>query len=321
MAKWSPQAVPDQRGRVALVTGANSGIGFEAARLLAARGAHLVLACRDLERGEAARARIAAQQPDAQLELVQLDLADLAQVRAAAARVLERHPRLDVLCNNAGVMAIERALSPDGFELQLAVNHLGHFALTGALLPALLASEAARVVTVTSLVHVAGRIRFDDLDGARAYERWSAYAQSKLANLLFAYELQRRLARAGSAAISVACHPGYAATNLQFVAPAAERRRFTAGFFRVANGLFAQSAERGAWPTVYAATAPDVHGGECIGPSGPGELWGSPKAVSTSRTSREPAEAERLWQLSVERTGVDYARLEPRMLSGEAPRA
>jgi NAD(P)-dependent dehydrogenase (short-subunit alcohol dehydrogenase family) len=218
-------------------------------------------------------------------------------------------------------MAIERALSRDGFELQLAVNHLGHFALTGALLPALLASDSARVVTVTSLVHVAARIRFDDLDGARSYERWTAYGQSKLANLLFAYELQRRFTRAGVAALSIACHPGYAATNLQFVAPAAEGRRFATGFFRVANGLFAQSAERGAWPTVFAATSPAVHGGECVGPSGPGELWGTPEAVSTSRASRDLTDAAKLWQLSVERTGVDYARLQPRTVSGQAPRA
>lgn len=312
MAKWSPDDVPDQRGRTALVTGANSGIGLEAASVLAGRGAHVLLACRDPQRGEAARARLASQHPRAELELVQLDLADLSQVRSAAAQVLARHPRIDVLCNNAGVMAIPRALSADGFELQLAVNHLGHFAFTGLLLPALLAADAARVVTVTSLVHVGGRIRWDDLDGARSYERWTAYAQSKLANLLFAYELQRRFARAGVSAISVACHPGYASTNLQLVAPTAEGRRFATGFFRVANGLFAQSAERGAWPTVYAATAPELHGGECVGPSGPGELWGAPKTVGTSRASRDEADAARLWQVSVQRTGVDYAALTAR---------
>jgi NAD(P)-dependent dehydrogenase (short-subunit alcohol dehydrogenase family) len=320
VAAWKPADVPDQSGRIALVTGANSGIGFEAARALAARGAHVLLAVRDLARGQAAQTRIASALPHARLEVLQLDLGDLAQVRDAAARVNERHGRLDVLCNNAGVMAIERGLSRDGFELQLAVNHLGHFALTGSLLPSLLASVAGRVVTVTSLVHKVGRIRFDDLDGARSYERWSAYAQSKLANLLFAYELQRRLTRIGVPAISAACHPGYAATNLQLVAPQAEGRKLSASFFRVSNGLFAQSAERGAWPTLFAATAPSVQGGECVGPGGPGGIWGPPKIVETSAASRDEAIAARLWEVSAQRTGVSYDRLIPRSVSGPSPR-
>ena len=312
--------MPDQHGRIALVTGANSGIGYEAARALAARGAHVLLACRDVGRGEAARARIAAEQPAASLELLPLDLAQLAQVREAAARVNEKHGRLDLLCNNAGVMAIERGLSADGFELQLGINHLGHFALTGLLLPSVLASPAGRVVTVTSLVHKVGRVRFDDLDGARSYERWSAYAQSKLANLFFAYELQRRLARIGVAAISVACHPGYAATNLQSAAPEAEGRKLSAGFFRVSNNLFAQSAERGAWPTLYAATEPSLEGGECVGPGGPGQLWGAPRVVKTGGASYDEALAARLWDVSAQRTGVSYERLVPRSTSGPSPR-
>jgi NAD(P)-dependent dehydrogenase (short-subunit alcohol dehydrogenase family) len=320
VAAWKPSDVPDQTGRIALVTGANSGIGFEAARTLASRGAHVLLACRDQARGEAARARIAAEHPRARLELIALDLADLAQVRSAAQSVNERHGRLDLLCNNAGVMAIERGLSPDGFELQLAVNHLGHFALTGLLLPSVLASPAARVVTVTSMVHMVARMRWDDLDGARGYDRWGAYAQSKLANLLFAYELQRRFARIGVEAISVACHPGYAATNLQLVAPNAEGRTLSAGFFRVANGLFAQSAERGAWPTLYAATDPSVVGADCVGPGGPGGIWGAPKTMKTSRASYDADDAARLWELSVQRTGVSYERLIPRSVSGPSPR-
>jgi NAD(P)-dependent dehydrogenase (short-subunit alcohol dehydrogenase family) len=320
MAAWKPSDVPDQSGRIALVTGANSGIGFEAARMLAARGAHVLLACRDQARGEAARARIVAEQPGARLELLALDLADLAQIRSAAGSVNERHGRIDLLCNNAGVMAIERAESRDGSELQLAVNHLGHFALTGLLLPSLLASRAARVVTVTSMVHMVGKMRWNDLDGARSYDRWGAYAQSKLANLLFAYELQRRLARIGAEAISVACHPGYAATNLQLVAPAAEGRTLSVGFFRVANGLFAQSAERGAWPTLYAATEPSVVGGDCVGPGGPGGIWGVPKTMKTSRASYDTDSAARLWDLSAQRTGVSYERLIPRSASGPSPR-
>ena len=306
-------AVPDLHGKLALVTGANSGIGFEAASMLAAKGATVVLACRDQVRGADALARLRARHPEARATLLPLDLASLRAVREAAARYLGEHPRLDLLCNNAGVMAIARALTEDGFEMQLGVNHLGHFALTGLLLPALLASPEARVVTVTSLVHRAGRMRWDDLDGARRYQRWEAYAQSKLANLLFAFELQRKLAASGARAQSLACHPGYSATNLQLVAPTAEGSALGVAFYRTANQLFAQSADHGAWPTVHALTSPAVRGGDYVGPSGLRELWGAPGRVSSaSRAARDPEQAARLWRVSIERTGVGYEALASR---------
>jgi NAD(P)-dependent dehydrogenase (short-subunit alcohol dehydrogenase family) len=306
---WDASRIAAQAGKVALVTGANSGIGFETARGLARAGAHVVLACRDLDKARAAEVRIRAELPDAALEPLGCDLSRLAAVREAAQHFTATHQRLDVLCNNAGVMAIPRSLSADGFEMQFAVNHLGHFALTGLLLQPLLRAAAARVVTVSSSAHRIGRIHFDDLDGEHGYQKWVAYGQSKLANLLFAYELRSRLRACGVAAISLACHPGYAATNLQHVGPALTGARVRALFYRLGNALIAQSAEHGAWPTLYAATAPDVASGDYIGPSGPGELAGSPTHVHSSRISHDPELAERLWRVSVARTGVDFAAL------------
>ncbi|MFI5307390.1 MAG: oxidoreductase [Polyangiales bacterium] len=309
MAGWTDAQLPDLGGKTALVTGANSGIGFGAARALAEHGALVVLGCRDPARGEAAMMRIASQLPAARLELLPLDLASLASVREAARAFAATHQRLDILCNNAGVMALPLARTEDGLELQLGVNHFGHFALTGLLLPRLVGGHAARVVTVSSLMHRRGRMRFDDLDAVRDYEKWAAYAQSKLANLLFAYELQRRLADKGAATISVACHPGYADTNLQQVGPALTGSKLAAAVYRLGGAMIAQSKERGAWPTLYAATAADVRGGDFIGPGGPFELAGSPVKVRSSRASHDETAAARLWQISAERTGVSYAEL------------
>jgi NAD(P)-dependent dehydrogenase (short-subunit alcohol dehydrogenase family) len=306
---WSVEDVPDLTGKTVLVTGASGGIGFEAARMFARAGATVVLAARDPQRSQAALDRIAQDWPGASLQCVSLDLASLASVREAARRVLGQHGWLDVLCNNAGVMAIPRALTDDGFEMQLGVNHFGHFALTGLLLESML-QRPARIVTVSSTAHRIGRMHFDDLDGERAYQKWGAYAQSKLANLLFAYELQRRLMVARVPAVSVACHPGYANTNLQLVGPARERSRIGLYFFRVCNALLAQPAVKGAWPTVYAATATDVCGGDYIGPGGPAEIAGRPIKVDSSRTSHDLELARELWEVSVQRTGVDYAVLD-----------
>jgi NAD(P)-dependent dehydrogenase (short-subunit alcohol dehydrogenase family) len=275
--------------------------------VFARRGAELVLGCRDAAKGAAALQRIEEESRGARVELLELDLASLASVQQAARRFAQGYARLHVLCNNAGVMAIPRALTVDGFEMQFGVNHLGHFALTGWLFERLLAAGDARIVTVSSSAHRIGRIAFDDIDGARSYQEWLAYGQSKLANLLFAFELQRRLAARGLSAISVACHPGYADTNLQQVAPTVRGSRVGAAFFKVSNALFAQSAARGAWPTLYAATAPDVQGGDYIGPSGVGELMGAPKRVRARRSAYDPELARRLWELSVQRTGVDPA--------------
>lgn len=301
--------MPDLDGRLVVVTGANSGIGHEAALVFARQRAHVVLACRSEARAREASERIRQAVPRASLEVEPLDLASLASVRAFALRVAERHARVDVLCNNAGVMAIPRKLTADGFEMQLGVNHFGHFALTGLLLDRLLAAEHARVVTVSSMAHRRGRVRLQDLDGARRYHPWFAYAQSKLANLLFAYELDRRLRRANARAISVACHPGYAATNLQFVAPAETGSVFTGLVMRFGNTFLAQSAASGALPTLYAAGASDVQGGDFVGPRHARGLWGAPVKQRSSRASHDEETAARLWAVSTERTGVDFAGL------------
>jgi NAD(P)-dependent dehydrogenase (short-subunit alcohol dehydrogenase family) len=303
---WGAGSVPDLGDKTVLVTGANSGIGFHAASVFAQRGAQVLLGCRDARKADEAMARIRAETPSARISFLELNLADLASVRRAALQVCDSTAQLDILCNNAGVMAVPRTVTVDGFELQFAVNHLGHFALTGLVLEKLLAAPAARIVNVASTAHRIGHIRFDDLDGASHYNKWGAYAQSKLANLLFTFELQRRLAQRGSRAIAVACHPGYANTQLQGVGPAMENSKFGVWFFAFANKFVAQSAHKGAWPTLYAATSPDVHGGDYIGPAGPAELYGPPKKVRANVAAYDESTAQQLWQVSIERTGVSY---------------
>lgn len=302
MGKWTAYRIPDQTGRTAIVTGANSGLGLVTAKELARRGAAVVLACRDTRKGDEAAAEIAAAAPGATVTVAALDLASLDAVRAFAQRFREEHATLDLLINNAGLMAPPRRTTADGFELQLGTNHLGHFALTGLLLDRLQATPGARVVTLSSGAHRIGRIDFDDLQGERRYNRWRRYGQSKLANLLFALELDRRLRAAGSQLLSVAAHPGYAATHLQSAAaPAADRL-----FMKFTNALVAQSAEMGALPTLYAATEPSVRGGDFIGPDGIAEQRGHPKVVHGSAASADPAVAARLWTVSEQLTGVAY---------------
>jgi NAD(P)-dependent dehydrogenase (short-subunit alcohol dehydrogenase family) len=293
--------IPDQHGRIALVTGANSGIGLEAARELARAGARVIMACRDTAKGTIAAETIRATAPNAELDVQQLDLASLESVRAFAARY--PHDRLDLLINNAGVMAPPRIATKDGFELQLGTNHLGHFALTGLLIDRLTATPGARVVTVSSTAHKLGRINFDDLQSERSYSRWRAYGQSKLANLLFTFELDRRLRAVGSGLLSVAAHPGYAATNLQFAATPSRIERLGS---MVLNRVYAQSAQRGAQPTLFAATA-DIPGGSFVGPDGFQEMRGEPTLVTPTRAARDPESARRLWEVSEELTGVDFA--------------
>jgi NAD(P)-dependent dehydrogenase (short-subunit alcohol dehydrogenase family) len=308
-AGWSAADIPDQSGRVAIVTGGNSGIGFEAAAELAAHGAHVVLACRDAGKAKTALDAIRARHANASLEVQALDLASLASVRAFADRVLAGHARFDLLINNAGVMAIPRRETADGFEMQLGTNHLGHFALTGLLIERLLAAPAARIVTVSSSAHRPGRIHWDDLQLARSYRKWRAYSQSKLANLLFAYELDRRLRRSGARAASAAAHPGYAATNLQFVGARMENDRFTERFFTLGNRLLGQSAAMGALPTLFAATSPDVASGDYIGPRDFFEAWGPPKKVRSTRRAHDEVDGRRLWELSEQLTGVRVTAL------------
>ncbi len=309
MAQWTAESMPDLTGKIIVVTGGNSGIGFEASRELARRGAQVVLACRDAKKAESAAAAIRTEAPGASVTVMALDLASLESVRAFAAAFEKAHDRLDVLCNNAGVMALPYRKTADGFEMQFGTNHLGHFALTGLLSERLNATPGARVVTVSSGAHRIGRIRFDDLQWERGYRKWLAYGQSKLANLLFAYELQRRIEAAGASFISTACHPGYAATNLQAAGPRMEGSSFMESMTALGNRLFAQSAAMGALPTLYAATAPDVRGGDYIGPDGLGETWGYPKKVSSNARSQDREVAARLWTRSEELTGVRFAAL------------
>jgi NAD(P)-dependent dehydrogenase (short-subunit alcohol dehydrogenase family) len=307
MGGWSTADIPDQRGRRMVVTGANSGIGLATARGLARAGASVTLACRDLGRGAAALASIRAEVPDADVALGRLDLADLASVRAFAET---QQAPLDVLINNAGVMATPPRRTVDGLELQLATNHLGHFALTALLLDRLLASAGeARVVVLASVAHRFARIDFDDLQRERAYHSWSVYAQSKLANLLFAYELQRRIdaAHASASLVCVAAHPGYAATALTTSGAQLDGPNVVARFIGLVDPIIGQPAAKGALPTLYAATVPELAGGSYVGPGGPLELWGSPRLVDSSAGSKDPDTARRLWEASEALTGVEFA--------------
>lgn len=289
MAKWSVSDIPDQSGRTVIVTGANSGIGLVTANELSRAGARVIMACRDVSKGTAAAASLTGD-----IEVRALDLADLTSVRTFADSVTDD---VHLLINNAGVMATPSRRTADGFELQLGTNHLGHFALTGLLLPRV----RDRVVTLSSSVHWIGRINLDDLNWERRrYSRWLAYAQSKLANLLFTFELTRRLTAAGSTVRATAAHPGYASTNLQSHTESVQDHVMALG-----NRLIAQSADMGALPTLYAAVA-DVPSGSYAGPGGVGGQHGHPKPASYSRAAKNPAMAKALWERSVELTGVTF---------------
>jgi protochlorophyllide reductase len=325
---WTSASIPDLSGRLALVTGASSGLGLETCRALAAHGATVLMACRSRQRGEAARqalltapdggsAGTGSDQPGSvtrstedgsrstalsgwgALDLLDLDLADLASVRSAAAEVAERYGRLDLLINNAGVMAPPRTLSRDGFELQFATNHLGHFVLTLLLLPLLRQSPAARVVHVTSGAQYFGRIAFDDLQGERRYDRWRAYSQSKLANVMTAVELQQRLQAEGSGVLSLAAHPGLARTNLQPSSVAMNGSKVEAFAYRLMDPLF-QSAAMGALPQLYAATAPEATPAGHYGPDRLGGMKGYPTPVRMAPAAQDADQRERLWQVSEE---------------------
>ncbi|NIB98848.1 oxidoreductase [Halobacterium sp. R2-5] len=302
---WTADDMDSQAGRNVVVTGANSGIGLEATRALAAHGAHVVMACRSVERGRDAKREIEAEYPGASLTVRELDLADLDSVAAFADWYETTYDSLDVLANNAGVMAIPRSETADGFETQFGVNHLGHFALTGRLLDVLRqTSGRTRVVTQSSMAHESGEIDFDDLQHESEYDKWAAYGQSKLANVLFAYELDRRLRAADASVTSVACHPGFAATNLQLRGPQQSGSRLRLLAMKAVNAVLAQSAEAGAWPLLYAATHPSVDGGEYVGPGGLLNARGHPEEQASSERSRDEATARRLWSVSEELTGV-----------------
>jgi NAD(P)-dependent dehydrogenase (short-subunit alcohol dehydrogenase family) len=293
---WSESDIPDQGGRVAIVTGANSGIGFETARALAQKGARVVLACRDAGRGRDAEQRLRSAAPKADARFMPLDLGSLASVEAFSKDFAAEESQLDLLCNNAGVMMPPLGRTADGFELQLGTNHLGHFALTGRLLPLLRRSGDARVVSVSSIGHYLGRIDFDDLQSERRYGRLRAYAQSKLANLLFVRELARRLAARGEAIVAAGAHPGSTRTNLQQHSP----------LFRAVVAVFSQESAGGALPTLYAATAPGVRGGDYFGPGRVFEMVGPPRPAFSTRASKDAETAKRLWEVSERLTGVAY---------------
>ena len=304
-ARWTEADMPDQAGRTAVVTGANAGIGLQTAKLLASRGAHVVLACRNPGRAGRAAARLRSAHPAASVATVTLDLASLASVRAAAAQLRSAYPRLDLLINNAGVMEVPYERTEDGFELTLGTNHLGHFALTGLLLPSLLATPGSRLVTMSSQGHASGVMNFEDLRGDRGYEPATAYFQSKLANLLFTYELDRRLRAAAAATIAVAAHPGVVYTDL-FRTRSKLDQLLISPRLRAVNFWFAQSVRMGALPVLRAATDPAVRGGDFYGPRRRFDT-GYPARVESSARSRDVADQARLWAVSEQLTGVAYA--------------
>jgi NAD(P)-dependent dehydrogenase (short-subunit alcohol dehydrogenase family) len=293
---WSAERLPEQSGRIAIVTGANSGIGFETARVLAEKGATVNMACRNLAKANPKADEIRERHPGAKVEVMQLDLADLESVRSFADAFRAKYDRLDLLINNAGVMVPPYGKTVQGFETQIGINHLGHFALTGALLDLLTDTPGSRVVNVSSMAHRIGKIDFSNLNWDKGYNAQAAYGQSKLANLLFTYELQRRLKKAGKDTLSVAAHPGWTETNLQQHSSS----------FMFLNKFFAQDALMGALPTLYAAAEPDVHGAQYYGPSGFLEMNGPPKRVKSNKRSHDQNVAERLWHISEDLTGVRF---------------
>ena len=305
MAKhWDEQSIPDQSGKVALITGANSGIGWDTARALAEHGAHVVMACRTRSKATEAKARIDALKPRGQVSIVDLDLASLTSVHAAAEVVLAQHEQLHLLINNAGVMAMPHLRTAEGFEMQIGTNHLGHFAWTGLLLNRVMATLDSRVIVVASNAHKFGKMDFDDLLWEKSYKSWGAYGRSKLANLLFAYELQRRLEQAKSATIVVAAHPGGARTSLGTPSPGFGGKIAT--ILRPAIMLAMQPAKMGALPTLRAAVDPAAKGGDYFGPDKFAESRGHPVKVTSNVRSRNPGDAERLWAASERLTGVTY---------------
>jgi NAD(P)-dependent dehydrogenase (short-subunit alcohol dehydrogenase family) len=294
--KWTTENIPDQTGKTVIVTGANSGLGFETTLALVQKGANVIMACRDRGKGEAAAEKVRIGNPQGTAIFMPLDLADLSSVRDFAAVLINEYPCLDILINNAGVMAPPYGQTVDGFEMQLGINHFGHFALTGLLFDLLVKTPNSRVVTVSSYAYLFGRIKFNDLNSTKFYLKWMVYCQSKLANMLFAYELQRRLSQNGGNPISVAVHPGYAATNLQ--------RASTV--FTFLNPIVGQSQAMGALPSLYAATSPEIKGGDFVGPDGFLGQHGYPQKIRSRRGFYFKAVAGRMWEVSEEMTGVRF---------------
>ena len=294
--KWTAENIPDLDGKTAIVTGANSGIGFETAKALMHKGAHVYLGCRNDIYGTFAQNKLKLEKLDAKVTFLPLDLADISSIKTFVTTFNSREEKLDILCNNAGIMMCPFSKTKDGFEMQFGTNHLGHFALTGKLMGLLNQTENSRVVTVSSLYHRPGKIDFDNLNGEKNYHPVKAYQQSKLANLLFTNEMVKKLKNSGSQTIAAASHPGWTATNLQ---------KFKLSF-RLMNPIFAQKPPQGALPTLFAATSPDISNGDYIGPDGFMEVRGGPKKVKSSSRAQNEETAEKLWQVSEKLTGVNF---------------
>ena len=306
MSKWTVNDIGDLSSKNIIITGANSGTGFETAKVLAAKGATIIMACRSMERGERAKKEIHLINPKAKLDLIELDLASLSSIDKFVGKIKNGYDHLDVLINNAGVMDMPAGKTEDGFELHIGINHLGHFALTGKLLGMLLKTPNSRVVTMSSIMHYSGKINFEDIHFDKKFKKVKAYAQSKLANLLFTYELDRRLSKNGSSTSSGACHPGWSRTNLQFSGNR-EGSKLKYYLYKIANPIMGQSAYMGALPQIYAATSKEVVSGQYTGPRFVAR--GRPKIVSSNKRSKSIEDANRLWELSEKLTAVDYKEL------------
>lgn len=304
--RWTAENIPGLAQKTFVVTGANSGLGLETSRVLASKGARVIMSARNMEKGKTAVDEIIREFPNSDLILKELDLADLDSVRRFSSEILTEEKQLNVLINNAGVMNIPKQKTKNGFEMQFGTNHLGHFALTGLLLNRLLETPQARIVNVSSLRETSGKMNFDDLMGEENYSGFAAYDQSKLANLLFTYELQRRLESAGKDLVVAAAHPGYTDTNLQAVGPQLSGSQFKAFIMAIANRIFAQDVNMGALPILYAATAEDVNPCDYIGPGGFREMRGYPQKVTSSKASHRQEDAKKLWEISETLTGVTY---------------
>lgn len=303
---WSVDDIPLQKGRIAVVTGANSGLGYHTSLALAQKGAKVIMACRNLEKGELAREQILRLNPEVEPELWQLDLASLTSVRVFAEKFRASTERLDLLINNAGLMALPEGRTEEGFEMQFGVNHLGHFALSAQLWLPLSMTPDSRLVQVCSLAHKFGRIRFEDIHWKKEYSKWGAYGMSKLANLLFIHELSARIGRSESGVIAAAAHPGYASTDLQSKGAKMKGKRMGAVLYNLTNSLLAQSAAKGALPTLYAATAEGVGPGDYYGPRGSMRMWGAPALDRPSEKLVTDEVAEELWQLSESLTETEF---------------
>jgi protochlorophyllide reductase len=301
--KWTQDDIPDLSGKVVVVTGANSGLGFECSKTLAAKGATVVMTARNLQKGEAARQEILQEQPNAALDLMKLDVGDLSSVRAFATAFKEKYDRLDILLNNAGVMAIPRQETPDGFEMQLGVNHLGHFALTGLLLDVITKTPNARIHNVSSSANYMGTINFDDLMGEKSYSRWGAYGQSKLANVFFTFELQKRMTAAGHDTIANVSHPGFVVGNLQANSVQQSGTGFEGILYRVIEPILAQDIRMGVLPMLYGITAKDARGGVFYGPR-TFNLRGYPAEKQANKAAYDANTLKRFWDVSEQLTGV-----------------